>query len=88
MGERELEERLHTVLAAVPSDAVLRLRVSGELVEEAAHMLSAKYLRSIAPTTMNVDIRIVDDPSGFRRRKRSSTAGRTPELPFPPTPPA
>ena len=85
LGERELEMQLRNLLASLPSDAVLRLLVSGEPVGEARRMVSAEFLRDIAPTTMNVDVMTAD---GIRasRRKRSRARKETLELPFPSSP--
>lgn len=64
--------RLRSVVARVieetPADAILRLRVHGEVAASDRSTLSAAGLRSLAPPTMNVEVRLVDEA----RRARSN----------------
>jgi DNA repair exonuclease SbcCD nuclease subunit len=65
-----------------PVDAVLSLRVHGDLTDAHWHALSAKALRAIAPPTMNVDVVPVDTkatPPG-RSRMRGSSSMSPPSL--------
>ena len=55
-----LEKLLVTAIGRAPSDAVLRLRISGTLYDDARQMLTAAHLRSLAPDTMNVEAVLVD----------------------------
>lgn len=56
--EADLEERLRSLLTEAPVDAVLTIRVEGTITERIASLLSASHLRSLAPPTMNVDVRM------------------------------
>lgn len=53
----DLERAIKDAIASVPQDAILRLRINGQLSPENVALLSAKNLRAIAPTTMNVEVR-------------------------------
>ena len=57
-----LDAGLHAIIASVPADAVLRLRTRGTPGPGCARLLSAAYLRSIAPGTMNIEARDPDLP--------------------------
>lgn len=56
----ELETRLRTVVAEAPADAVLTIHVEGDMTEDAGRLLSAANLRSLAPATMNIELRFAD----------------------------
>lgn len=56
--DAELEARLRALLTDAPSDAVLTIRVDGTMTPHAARLLSAANLRSLAPPTMNVELRL------------------------------
>ena len=56
-SDSELETRLRVLLTDAPSDAVLTIRVDGTMTEHAARLLSAASIRSLAPPTMNVEVR-------------------------------
>jgi DNA repair exonuclease SbcCD nuclease subunit len=64
-----LVSAVHEAIAAVEGDAVLTLRVHGELTDAHWDALSAKSLRAIAPPTMNVDVIPVD--AGRRQTRRT-----------------
>jgi DNA repair exonuclease SbcCD nuclease subunit len=71
-----LERRLRTVIDDVPDDAVLRVRVAGELRDSHLRVLAASHVRRVAPPTMNVDIVTSDGASIVRRpRRRRARAG-------------
>ena len=53
------------VVRRAPRDAVLSIRVTGELRDEHWRVMSSAYLRGIVPATMNVD---VTPANGFLRR--------------------
>lgn len=55
-------------IGGAPEDAVLTLRVHGELNESQWNVLSAKSLRALAPSTMNVDVVPVDVRAAGRER--------------------
>ena len=56
-NESELEARVRAMLTDAPSDAVLTIRVDGAMTQHASQLLSAAHLRSLAPPTMNVEVR-------------------------------
>lgn len=49
--------RVRAMLTDAPSDAVLTIRVDGAMTQHASQLLSAAHLRSLAPPTMNVEVR-------------------------------
>ena len=53
----QLESALRAIVAEAPHDAVVSVRVSGELTDAHWRALSAARLREFVPETMNVDIR-------------------------------
>ena len=57
LGAATLSETIQRELEALPGDAVVQLRVGGELVPEAAEMIRAARLRAMHPPTMTVDLR-------------------------------
>jgi len=54
----ELEARVRALLKDAPSDAVITIRVDGAMTPHAERLLSAANLRSLAPPTMNVEVRL------------------------------
>ncbi len=71
-----LEREVRATVAAVPPDAVLRLEADGPPGPVARQVLTAEYLRRIAPETMNVDVVI----PGLRRwNGRTRSTGRSDE---------
>jgi DNA repair exonuclease SbcCD nuclease subunit len=75
-----LRARVEALLAGLPADAVLRLRVLGSPAPEARTALAASTLRDAAPS-MNVDVVIVDEPrrthpAASRRRRREAARHR------------
>ncbi|HSR34436.1 MAG TPA: hypothetical protein VLY63_28035, partial [Anaerolineae bacterium] len=59
-----LMRQLATELHALHPDSVVRLRLGGPKAREAREVLSASYLRDIAPPTMNIDL--APDPAQYR----------------------
>ncbi|HEY7236335.1 MAG TPA: metallophosphoesterase [Gemmatimonadaceae bacterium] len=57
-NDSELDRRLRALLTDAPSDAVLTIRIEGTMTQHAARLLSAANLRSLAPPTMNVELRL------------------------------
>jgi exonuclease SbcD len=53
----DLEVRVRSLIAEAPADAVLTIRVEGTIPDQAWQLLSAAKLRSLAPPTMNVELR-------------------------------
>ena len=62
-----LRRGVEAALAALPPDAVLRLRVLGQVHGDARGVLAAATLRALAPD-MNVEVVLEDEPRGSRRR--------------------
>jgi DNA repair exonuclease SbcCD nuclease subunit len=58
---RQLRTLLVEAIGEVPEDAVVRLRIHGRLATEARAVLGAASLRSVAPTTMNVEAELVEE---------------------------
>lgn len=56
----DLDVQLRSLIAAVPADAVLTIRVEGAIRDDAQQLLTAARLRSLAPPTMNVELRPAD----------------------------
>lgn len=75
----EVEGRVRALIAAAPSDAVLTIRVVGEPGVPLPRCLSASFLRSVAPATMNVEVRLSGAPVGV---VGGGHAGGDFELPF------
>jgi DNA repair exonuclease SbcCD nuclease subunit len=67
IADAELRSHVGRAIEAVPEDAVLRLRVHGQPGDQARTVLTAASVRSLAPATMNVEVRFVDGPSRFGR---------------------
>lgn len=55
-----LEPTIRSLVADAPEDAVLTIRVTGQITERASRLLSASYLRETAPATMNVEVRMAE----------------------------
>lgn len=67
----DLERSLEAIIHESPSDAVLTIRVNGQLSAKSARYLTAARLRDIAPPTMNVELRFPDWPApGSPARRR------------------
>ncbi|MFQ5460142.1 MAG: hypothetical protein ACE5EL_05065, partial [Anaerolineae bacterium] len=56
MGPGEITHRLRSELAALPADAVVRVRLSGPVAPDAWPAVAAARVRSLAPPTMNVSV--------------------------------
>jgi hypothetical protein len=63
LGDVDIEVRLRALIADAPSDAVLTIQVEGTMTEGASRVLSAAHLRSLAPATMNVELRPLFEPN-------------------------
>jgi exonuclease SbcD len=72
------EAAVRAAILGVPPDAVLRIRVRGRVTPAMARVVSAARLRTIAPPTMNVDIRGdgLPGPGSARRGARGGGRGR------------
>jgi len=70
----QVESAIRSLVASAPVDAVLSIRVSGSINDEVGRVLSARFLRSVAPETMNLDLRL-DVDAGAPRRSAPQTDG-------------
>lgn len=68
----QVESAIRSLVASAPVDAVLSIRVSGSISDEIGRVLSARFLRSVAPETMNLDLRL-DVDTGAPRRSAPQT---------------
>ena len=55
-----VESAIRLIVANAPADAVVTVRVTGMITEDVSRVLSAKSLRELAPSTMNLDLSLVD----------------------------
>ena len=66
----------------MPADAVVSIRVTGEITESVSRVLSANFLRAVAPATMNVDLRLVERMGSASRPKTARQRDEVLELPL------
>jgi DNA repair exonuclease SbcCD nuclease subunit len=67
-----LESAVRAIVSAAPADAVLSIRIVGPLTDAHWRKVSAAYLRTFVPATMNVRISPADHPKLQRLRLASS----------------
>jgi len=67
LGPEALEKRIRDEIDRLPIDAVVQLRVDGELVPGAESVLRAANLRRLHPATMTVALRVVVASPASRR---------------------
>jgi DNA repair exonuclease SbcCD nuclease subunit len=72
-----LERSVLAIVAGAPADAVISVRVAGDLTDAHWRVLSSAYLRSKVPPTMNVD---VVPANGFVPRTPRPVKTRAPSL--------
>jgi DNA repair protein SbcD/Mre11 len=60
-AEAAIEAAIRAIIAEVPADAVLTIRIVGALSEAGRRVLAAANLRRLAPPSMNVELRLDDD---------------------------
>jgi DNA repair exonuclease SbcCD nuclease subunit len=72
----QLEGALRDIVASVPGDAVLAVRVPGQLTADQLRVLSAAHLRTFVPETMNLDVQAewTGRAERFKTRRRDRTA--------------
>jgi exonuclease SbcD len=87
-----LDDAVRAMVAAAPQDAVLRIRITGDLDAEHLRVLRAAHVRGFTPDTMNLEIRAGDGAPfarpyarGRRRERRNvdkprSTGASGPQL--------
>lgn len=69
LGPAALEAALRVMVAEESPDAVLRIRTRGTAAsQESLHVLSAAHLRTIAPSTMNLEVRDAAGGPGWAPR--------------------
>ena len=68
-SDGEILAQLRSQLAAIAPDAVVRIRLNGEINEETWQLFSAKNLRSLAPETMNIELSFIKNDT--RREPRN-----------------
>jgi exonuclease SbcD len=74
LDAERVELAIRCLVANAPADAVVTVRVTGAITDTMSRVLSAKYLRDLAPPTMNLDLRLVDGfDAGPRQRKAVQT---------------
>jgi exonuclease SbcD len=70
LDTERLESAIRALVAHAPADAVVSIRVTGLVTETMSRVLTAKFLRDLAPPTMNLDLRLVNAmDAGSRRQK-------------------
>ncbi|MFH1764104.1 MAG: DNA repair exonuclease [Gemmatimonadota bacterium] len=69
----DLEAQLTAILAGVPRDAVLRVRVHGPVGSDVRPVVAAPRLRRVSPPEMNIEVRLVEDQAN-RAGARSAEA--------------
>jgi DNA repair exonuclease SbcCD nuclease subunit len=77
-----LESVIRTMIAESPEDAVLTIRVVGDVSDATWRVLSAANLRRLSPTTMNVELRLDRDSSFVRPTVGVRRNDDSLELPF------
>ena len=78
-----LEATIVKLITECADDAVLTLRIVGTLGDHARRVLAAANLRRLAPSTMNVDLKLEDDDGLFVRPvSRSRPSDEMLELPL------
>jgi DNA repair exonuclease SbcCD nuclease subunit len=65
-----LDAAVRALVVAVPADAVLQVRVEGDVAAADLAVLSAAHLRTFVPETLNVEVRVRDAFVPFRRGRR------------------
>ena len=74
LTEEGLAAAVQEIIAAVPDDAVLSIRVIGTLSESQWRAVSSARLREMAPRTMNVDLSLPYLSSPFRKGSAVGTS--------------
>ena len=58
LDAERVEAAIRSMVANAADDAVVSVRVTGTITESVSQVLSANHLRSLTPTTMNLDLRL------------------------------
>ena len=75
-SSRALDAAVRALVAAAPPDAVLQIRVAGDVDAADLSVLSAARLRTFVPETLNVEIRVRDGAAPFRKLRRARPVHR------------
>jgi exonuclease SbcD len=70
MSATKLDAAVRAIVAAAPVDAIVRLRIVGDVAPDHLRVLRAPYVYSYTPDTMNIEIRAADGSAFQRLRKR------------------
>ena len=77
MSPFELECAVRSIVAAAPDDAVLGIRIDGQLSDAQSHVVTAARLRRIVPESMNLELHISRQAAGvFGRDPKKRPAFR------------
>jgi hypothetical protein len=63
LGGAGFAPALTSLLGRQPPDAVVRLKIHGRAPEGSGLVLRAASVRALAPPTMNVSVRLAEDPT-------------------------
>ena len=69
----DLDARLRQAVQSAPMNAVLRIKVQGDISEEARPLLTASCLRTLAPPSMNLDVVVPGRNRPFKKRERRTS---------------
>jgi exonuclease SbcD len=78
----QVESALRSFVETAPADAVVSVRVSGPITEPISTVLSAAFLRSLTPPTMNLDLRIADQVNRAAKPRSRTPNDEILELPL------
>lgn len=73
-----LDDAVRAIVSSAPHDAVLRIRIRGDVAPEHLRVLRAAHVRSFTPVTMNLEIRAGEGVPFVRRRVRAQTESHGP----------
>ena len=78
----QVESTIRLLVANSPADAVISVRVTGAITEQVSRVLSANFLRTLTPPTMNLDLRLVDGYDSASRPRVTRQRDDVLELPL------
>jgi DNA repair protein SbcD/Mre11 len=83
LSAEQIDRAIRTIVASAPPDALLRIRVTGELIHEARALFSASHLKTFVPRSMSIDVR-TDAMDAFRaaqwQKRRNQPSPAAPQL--------
>ena len=74
LGTTQIRSKLIEALSGLDTQSIVRVRTTGNISDESRTVLNAQSLRSLAPSTMNIDLAI-DFSRGINRRYQEPPAG-------------